>query len=163
MRLCPNMAIFRCSCMIQRLTLYSGSLFCGIKYRDKTTILFFQSVVKTNIDPFTILRSLRISVNEKGQQKRQFPTFFCIYRSIKALPKTDRMIILTFSAPAFIQRLQISKLHTRAFAAHFSIKKQAEPAFTSAEVRNTSKSCSRGRFYAISYTLKKQTEPASTC
>ena len=108
--------------MIQRLTLYSGSLFCEIKYRDKTTILFFQSVVKTNIDPFTILRSPRIPVNEKGQQKRQFPTFFCIYRSIKTLPKTDRMIILTFSAPAFIQRLQISKLHTRAFAAHFSIK-----------------------------------------
>ena len=35
------------------------------------------------------------------------------------------------------------------------IKKRAEPAFTSAEVRHTSKSCSRGRFYAISYTLKK--------
>ena len=36
-----------------------------------------------------------------------------------------------------------------------SITKQAEPAFTSAEVRHASKSCLRGRFYAISYTLKK--------
>ena len=36
-----------------------------------------------------------------------------------------------------------------------STKKRAEPAFTSAEVRHTSKSCSRGRFYAISYTSKK--------
>jgi len=34
------------------------------------------------------------------------------------------------------------------------IKKRAEPAFTSAEVRHASKSCSRGRFFAISYTLK---------
>ena len=42
------------------------------------------------------------------------------------------------------------------------IKKRAEPAFTSAEVRHTSKSCSRGRFYAISYTLKKRAEPAFT-
>ena len=37
----------------------------------------------------------------------------------------------------------------------FSITKQAEPAFTSVEVRHASKSCSRGRFYAISYMLKK--------
>ena len=36
-----------------------------------------------------------------------------------------------------------------------AIKKRAEPAFTSAEVRHASKSCSRGRFYTISYTLKK--------
>ena len=42
------------------------------------------------------------------------------------------------------------------------IKKRAEPAFTSAEVRHTSKSCSRGRFCAISYTLKKWAEPAFT-
>ena len=36
----------------------------------------------------------------------------------------------------------------------YGSKKRAEPAFTSAEVRHTSKSCSRGRFYAISYTSK---------
>ena len=36
----------------------------------------------------------------------------------------------------------------------YGSKKRAEPAFTSAEVRHTSTSCSRGRFYAISYTLK---------
>ena len=44
----------------------------------------------------------------------------------------------------------------------YGSKKRAEPAFTSAEVRHTSKSCSRGRFYAISYTLKKRAEPAFT-
>ena len=127
MRLCPNMAIFRCSCMIQRLTLYSGSLICetaqsckniGIKQRVYSS----GRSPKTNNNPFTILRSLRIPVNEKGQQKRQFPTFFCLYRSIKTLPKADRMTIITFSAPAFSQRLKISRLHTRAFTAHFSIK-----------------------------------------
>ena len=37
-----------------------------------------------------------------------------------------------------------------------SEKKRAEPAFTSAEVRHASKSCSRGRFCAISYTLKEK-------
>ena len=41
------------------------------------------------------------------------------------------------------------------------IKKRAEPAFTSAKVRHTSKSCSRGRFYAISYTLKNGLSPPS--
>ena len=38
----------------------------------------------------------------------------------------------------------------------YGSKKRAKPAFTSAEVRHTSKSCSRGRFYAISYTLKEK-------
>ena len=38
----------------------------------------------------------------------------------------------------------------------YGSKKRAEPAFTSAEVRHTSKSCSRGRFYAISYTSRKK-------
>ena len=45
---------------------------------------------------------------------------------------------------------------------HIGLKKRAEPAFTSAEVRRASKFCSRGRFYAISYTLKKRAEPAFT-
>ena len=35
------------------------------------------------------------------------------------------------------------------------LKRRPEPAFTSAEVRRASKSCSRGRFCAISYTLKR--------
>ncbi len=39
----------------------------------------------------------------------------------------------------------------------YRMKKRADPAFTSAEVRHASKSCSRGRFYAISYALKKRT------
>ena len=38
----------------------------------------------------------------------------------------------------------------------YIIKKRAELAFTSAEVRHAPKSCSRGQFYAISYTLKTQ-------
>ena len=38
-------------------------------------------------------------------------------------------------------------------------KKQAEPAFTSAEARHASKSCSRGRFCAISYMSKKHIHP----
>ena len=42
------------------------------------------------------------------------------------------------------------------------LKKQAEPAFTSTEVRHASKSCSRGRCYAIFHTLKKRAEPAFT-
>ena len=41
------------------------------------------------------------------------------------------------------------------------VKKWAEPAFTSAEVRHTSNSCSRGRFCAISYTLKSRLSPPS--
>ena len=37
------------------------------------------------------------------------------------------------------------------------MKKRADPAFISAEVRHASKSCSRGRFYVIFYALKKRT------
>ena len=44
--------------------------------------------------------------------------------------------------------------HTGFFTIFQLLKKRAEPAFTSAEVRHTSKSCSRGRFYAISYIKK---------
>ena len=53
-------------------------------------------------------------------------------------------------------RLLCKKQRTR------RLKKQAEPAFTSAEVRHVSKSCSRGRCYAISHTLKKRAESAFT-
>ena len=60
---------------------------------QKTTSLYFTS--------FEDFMEYERVVNEKGQQKRQFPTFFCIYRSTKTLPKTDRMTIITFSAPAF--------------------------------------------------------------
>ena len=41
----------------------------------------------------------------------------------------------------------------------YGSKKRAEPAFTSAEVRHTSNSCSRGRFCAISYMLNKKRTP----
>ena len=57
-----------------------------------------------------------------------------------------------------IHRLFISGRH----ANPRTVKKRAEPAFTSAEVCHASKSCLRGRFYAISYTFKKRAEPAFT-
>ena len=95
---------------------------------------------------------------------------FFIYRSVfSAVPQLYcfenaelRQILRTFQFHAVkTSRLIPQRLWQMVFKRE-PYKKRAEPAFTSAEVRHTSKSCSRGRFYAISYTLKKRAEPAFT-